>query len=100
MIKQLGLFLDQDNIVRGHHVNRSTLPEPAKQPVFGLPSKHRLTELTNRQTLEGLTDLPSVETLGQRSDLKHELRQMIIAVYRYFYLVIVVHSFLINLFMY
>ena len=44
MIKQLGLFLDQDNIVRGHHVNRSTLPEPAKQPVF-LPSKHRLTEL-------------------------------------------------------
>ena len=75
------------------------LRETTKTEYIKFPSTN-IDVLTNRQTLEGLTDLPSVETLGQRSDLKHELRQMIIAVYRYFYLVIAVHSFLINLFMY
>ena len=45
MVKQLGLFLDQENIVRCQgRINRSALLEPAKQPIF-LPTKNRFTEL-------------------------------------------------------
>ena len=58
--------------------------------------------LTNRQTFEGLTDLPKWRRLVKEQiwNTNYAWRQMIITVYRYFYLVIVVHSFLVNLFWY
>ena len=49
MVKQLGLFIDTDNIVRCEgKISQSTLSESAKQPIF-LPSKHRFTELVIRE---------------------------------------------------
>ena len=45
MIKQLGLFIEEDNIIRCEgRLHHSSVPEAAKQPVL-LPAKHRLTEL-------------------------------------------------------
>ena len=52
MVKQLGLFIDTDNIVRCEgRISQSTLSESAKQPIL-LPSKHRFTELVIREKHE------------------------------------------------
>jgi len=52
MVKQLGLFIDTDNIVRCEgRISQSTLPESVKQPIL-LPTKHRFTELIIREKHE------------------------------------------------
>ena len=52
MVKQLGLFIDTDNIVRCEgRISQSTFSESAKQPIL-LPSKHRFTELVIREKHE------------------------------------------------
>ena len=52
MVKQLGLFIDTNNIVRCEgRISQSTLPESAKQPIL-LLSKHRFTELVIREKHE------------------------------------------------
>lgn len=64
MVKQLGLLIDQDNIVRCEgRINRSTLPEPAKQPIL-LPSKHRFTELVIREKHEAVHHDGTKETIN------------------------------------
>ena len=51
-VKQLGLFLDEDNIIGCEgRMSNSTLPEAAKQPIL-LPSRHRFTELVIREKHE------------------------------------------------
>ena len=50
--KQLGMFIDDDHIIRCEgRISESSAPEPAKQPIL-LPPKHPFTELIVRESHE------------------------------------------------
>lgn len=67
MVKQLGLFIDTDNIVCCEgRISQSTLPESAKQPIL-LPTKHRFTELIIREKHKVVHHDGIKETASERS---------------------------------
>ena len=90
IISQLGLFIDEDNIIhcekRLHH---SSVPEAAKQPVL-LPVKHHLTELIIEERHVTVHHNGIRETLNcvrekywiprGRESVKHTLKQCVTCV--------------------
>ena len=51
-VTQLGMFIDEDNIIRCEgRTNEASVPEPAKRPIL-LPTRHAFTELIIRESHE------------------------------------------------